>query len=95
MNRQRLRGKDSLKSPADVAKLVDALDLGSSVEIRAGSIPVLGTIILFFLVITGDPTSRPQDNPGIYPMNLLDRRRINSHHQLLPFKLSMASKIKE
>ena len=29
--------------PAEVAKLVDALDLGSSVEIRAGSIPVLGT----------------------------------------------------
>ena len=30
---------------AEVAKLVDALDLGSSVERRAGSIPVLGTII--------------------------------------------------
>ena len=29
--------------PAEVAKLVDALDLGSSVEKRAGSIPVLGT----------------------------------------------------
>ena len=28
---------------AEVAKLVDALDLGSSVERRAGSIPVLGT----------------------------------------------------
>ncbi len=26
-----------------MAKLVDALDLGSSVEKRAGSIPVLGT----------------------------------------------------
>ena len=28
---------------AEVAKLADALDLGSSVERRAGSIPVLGT----------------------------------------------------
>ena len=33
---------------ADVAKLVDALDLGSSVEIRGGSSPFIRTIIWGF-----------------------------------------------
>ena len=34
---------DGSDTRAEVAKLADALDLGSSVERRAGSIPVLGT----------------------------------------------------
>ena len=61
---------------AEVAKLVDALDLGSSVERRAGSIPVLGTIIFSARPFVGLAT-RPfaRFGPG---------RRQNAYSTFLP-----------
>lgn len=61
---------------AEVAKLVDALDLGSSVERRAGSTPVLGTIIFFKRPLV-DQTTGPF-------MHFGTRRGRNAYSTFLP-----------